>query len=79
METFVIRVWSPASPGTPPIPGLRRPHGLIEHVASGRSSTFRGLDELAALILTQLDWPGPNEGDPGARLVSPDDGVGSAT
>jgi hypothetical protein len=60
METFVVRVWEPA-PAEERTREMRSVHGLVEHVASGRSSAFRGLDELAALILTTVA-PGADAG-----------------
>ena len=56
METFVVRIWQAAAPGEGRAArGLRRLHGVVEHVASGRSSAFRGLDELGALILSSRE------------------------
>jgi hypothetical protein len=54
METFVIRVWLPATSAPEAGTGLIRLHGVVEHVASGRSGAFRGLDELEALVLSAV-------------------------
>lgn len=53
MQTFVVRIWSPAD-GTPVEshgPTLR---GTVEDVSSGRSVPFRNETELAGLIRTFL-------------------------
>lgn len=52
METFVVRVWLPAQASSDREPELVRLHGLVEHVGTGRSSAFQGLDELEALLLS---------------------------
>ena len=47
VDSFVIRLWSPADPAAPPDDA---PHGVIQHVGTGRSSAFRDGDELLALL-----------------------------
>ena len=65
METFVIRVWLPGQSDREPAVGLTRLHGMVEHVGTGRSSAFTGLDELEALLLSAVQrdrrpaWPPP--------------------
>ena len=54
METFVVRVWLPAKAPSDAEPELVRLHGLVEHVGTGRSSAFQGLDELEALLLSTV-------------------------
>jgi hypothetical protein len=63
MEHFVIRLWVPA-PGTTDgdaaEPGL---HGVVSHVSSGRSETFRDGSELLRRL---IDLRGPMTADPPA-------------
>jgi hypothetical protein len=51
MDQFVIRLWAPApSPGDSPDvePGLR---GVVSHVGTGRSETFRDGRELLRRLI----------------------------
>lgn len=48
MDVFVVRVWAPAS-GERPNEELQ---GVVEHVASGTTSSFRDARELARLLRT---------------------------
>ena len=50
METFVLRVWTPAESNEPVVQGYGL-RGFVEHVGSGRSDPFRGGDELLALVV----------------------------
>jgi len=67
VERYVIRLWVPAptaGDGTDADPGM---HGVVSHVATGRSQTFRdGRDLLQRLIDLRTD-PGvdrePVDGD----------------
>lgn len=43
METFVVRVWTPAETRAE---GPFELHGIVEHVGSGEASRFRGSAEL---------------------------------
>jgi hypothetical protein len=56
VEHFVVRLWMPAPAAGDPIdadPGLR---GVVSHVASGRSETFRDGRELLRRL---IDMRGP--------------------
>ena len=45
METFVLRIWVPGTDQ----PARSRPlRGVVEHVATGSSATFRSVHDLAA-------------------------------
>ncbi len=52
METFVVRVWRPAidevEGAPPPLTGV------VEHIGTGRSDRFQGVDGLAELIASAL-------------------------
>jgi hypothetical protein len=50
METFVVRVWTPADAGEPV--GL---HGIVEHVGSGEQRRFRGPEELLTALSAGRD------------------------
>ena len=54
----MIRIWlpGPSTAETDDAAGasLVRLHGFVEHVGAGRSSAFRGLDELEALLLSAV-------------------------
>ena len=52
METFVIRIWTPAD--SDELSASSSLRGRLEHVSSGRRSSFRGIDELARLIEESL-------------------------
>ena len=52
METFVLRVWTPAS-GNPGADATSL-HGLVEHVRSGDSTPFTGEEELLRLLRAGL-------------------------
>jgi hypothetical protein len=48
MQTFVVRIWSAADgKAETDLPPIR---GLVEHVASGAKSAFRGAPELVAFL-----------------------------
>jgi len=47
MQTFIVRVWTPADDQVPPESSL---HGKVSHVESGRTSSFAGSDELLAFL-----------------------------
>jgi hypothetical protein len=53
VETFVIRMWIPAG-GSPLEEGDGPVRGFVDHVASGRSTAFKGSDEMVALLLAAL-------------------------
>ena len=56
MEHYVVRLWVPA-PGTPDAaatdPGM---HGVVSHVPTGRTETFR---EGRELLMRLIDLRGP--------------------
>ena len=54
METFVVRIWLPATDGKPRPAEWSRLHGYMEHVATATSSAFNGIDELEALLLAAV-------------------------
>jgi hypothetical protein len=50
MDTFVLRIWAPAS-GASEIAGLPVGiHGTAHHVTSGRSGVFRSEEQLVRLL-----------------------------
>jgi hypothetical protein len=60
VQTFVVRVWTPAAPdGAPP-----RLNGLVEHVGSGQQRTFCGGPEVVEFITDCLRerWGRPSPG-----------------
>lgn len=52
METFVVRIWTPAELDDPERFRLR---GRVEHVHSGEQETFRGAGELLGFLEARLD------------------------
>lgn len=48
MESFVVRIWVPAEAESRGVPF--RLLGFVEHVGAGRPVSFRGRDELLALV-----------------------------
>jgi hypothetical protein len=49
VQTFVVRVWTPAPPAAPEThPELLR--GVVEHPATGRHERFRADEELLAFL-----------------------------
>jgi hypothetical protein len=54
VDTFVIRLWSPADPAAD---AGDAPHGIARHVATGRSAPFRDGGELLTLL---RDLPRPD-------------------
>jgi hypothetical protein len=66
VDTFVIRLWSPADPATHTGDG---PHGVARHVGTGRAAPFRDGGELLALLRELPARGGPPDGwDPGGEL-----------
>ncbi|HET7828532.1 MAG TPA: hypothetical protein VFL03_03150 [Candidatus Limnocylindrales bacterium] len=55
MDTFVIRLWSPADHAADTGDS---PRGVARHVGTGRAAAFRDGDELIALL---RDLPGRDE------------------
>jgi hypothetical protein len=68
VDTFVVRLWSPADHATPA--GDAR--GIARHVGTGRAAAFRDGEELLAL-LRELPLRGDddNQFEPGGRPVEP--------
>ena len=58
VDTFVIRLWSPADH---PADTGDSPRGVARHVGTGRAAAFRDGDELIELL---RDLPGRDEGSP---------------
>ena len=58
VETFVIRIWTPAERDDDP--ERYRLRGLVEHVGSGERDAFRGAGERLAVLEARLD-PMPKE------------------
>ncbi len=50
METFVVRVYTSTDPLTEGDPQPRGLCGVVQHVHSGRTRTFRGAEELERVI-----------------------------
>ncbi|HKF85392.1 MAG TPA: hypothetical protein VKB30_06380 [Candidatus Limnocylindrales bacterium] len=65
VDTFVIRLWSPADhpadTGDTPRGVADSPRGVARHVGTGRAAAFRDGDELIELL---RDLPGRDEGSP---------------
>ena len=65
MDTFVLRIWTPApgagDTGTAPL----GTHGTAHHVVSGRSGIFRSEEQLIRL-LDQLRTEAAADGEPGS-------------
>jgi hypothetical protein len=53
VETFVIRLWTPAERDDDP--ERHRLRGLVEHVGSGERDAFRGTSELLAFLELRLE------------------------
>ena len=53
VETFVMRVWTPAERADDP--ERYRLRGFIEHVGSGEREPFRGVGELLAFLEARLE------------------------
>ena len=58
VDTFVIRLWSPADHAADTGDS---PRGVARHVGTGRAAAFRDGDELIALL---RDLPGRDEASP---------------
>jgi hypothetical protein len=52
METFVVRVWTPAETRADEDFAL---HGVVEHVGSSESSPFSGPQELLEALRAELE------------------------
>jgi hypothetical protein len=60
VETFVIRVWTPADRHDPEHAGLS---GLVEHVGPAERRAFRGAGELLAFLEQRLAVHTTQEGE----------------
>jgi hypothetical protein len=59
VETFVVRIWTPA-PADPGADGERFPlRGLVEHVGSADRRAFRGAGELLAFLEAVVEGDEP--------------------
>jgi hypothetical protein len=61
MDTFVVRVLGPMADGGEEETSLR---GVVEHVASGTSDTFRTADELVSFLRGPRGVPASGEDPP---------------
>jgi hypothetical protein len=59
VETFVVRIWTPAADSTVTARS-RELQGIVEHVQTAGSSAFRGDDELLRLLRAHLSARGLN-------------------
>jgi hypothetical protein len=50
MDTFVVRLWTPAPTAGDPAAARIGLHGTVHHVGSGRTATFRDGEELTELL-----------------------------
>ena len=50
MDTFVVRLWTPAPTAGDPAAARIGLHGTVHHVGSGRTATFRDGQELTELL-----------------------------
>jgi hypothetical protein len=55
METFVVRVWVSPREGAHGEPDV--PRGVVQHVRSGRSSSFGGASELIEFLRATATAP----------------------
>lgn len=55
METFVIRVWTPAPETGAPAESLGSLHGVVEHIGSRRAAPFTDGAQLLDLIAAGLE------------------------
>jgi hypothetical protein len=51
MDTFVLRIWTPAPVAGDTGATPQGTHGTAHHVASGRSGVFRSEDQLLRLLV----------------------------
>ena len=51
MDTFVLRIWTPAPVAGDTGASPQGTHGTAHHVGSGRSGVFRSEDQLIRLLL----------------------------
>lgn len=69
MERYVVRVWVPATATddtAEPAPGL---HGVVRHVSSGRSETFRDGCELLRRLVELRATALPDRAPPTATVM----------
>ena len=59
MDTFVIRIWTPAS-AAGELEVTRERHGVAQHVATGRSGIFRS-DAQLLMLLGELPKPSADD------------------
>jgi hypothetical protein len=52
VQTFIVRVWTPADDQSPPSGGLR---GRVSHVESGRVRSFAGSEQLLAFLTAEQE------------------------
>jgi hypothetical protein len=56
MDTFIVRIWRPATSDGEPAPGAQIVRGFVEHSASGRKHRFNSPIELLGLLMVD-DYP----------------------
>lgn len=60
MDTFVLRIWTPASAAGDPNGAEPGTHGTAQHIASGRSGVFRTDEQLVRLLVELRRDPTPD-------------------
>ena len=65
MDTFVLRIWTPAPVAGDSGAAPQGTHGTAHHVISGRSGVFRTEDQLLRL-LTELRNEAAEDGEAGS-------------
>jgi hypothetical protein len=68
MDTFVLRIWTPATSLGEPAALPDGTHGTAHHVVSGRSGIFRSEEQLIKLI-AQLRSEASTDGDAGGETA----------
>jgi hypothetical protein len=62
METFVVRAWRAEDARAVPHGGHDGLRGVVEHIGSGESRSFRDADELVRFLVGQADEEDPDPG-----------------
>ena len=75
MDTFVLRIWAPATVAGETGAMPHGTHGTAHHVVSGRSGVFRSEEQLVTL-LADLRREAAADGDAGPGETSPGSAAG---